>query len=131
MLHGSTPFFKSEDAPAITLFPAQAGLDGDTSEIAPALYLTMIIVAFILLIACANVAGLALARSATRQKEMAARLALGAGHVRIVRQLLTESVLLSVIGGALGILFAVWGVNAITSLFADAVGSQLGYVEEA
>jgi predicted permease len=125
MLHGAPPFFKSEDAPALTLFPAQAGLNGETSQIAPALYVTMIIVAFILLIACANVAGLALARSAARQKEMAVRLALGAGRARIVRQLLTETVLLSLVGGALGVLLAVWGVDAISKLLSNSPGTPL------
>ena len=119
MIHGVAQFFKPEDAPAITLRPLRSGLNGETSEIAPALYVTMTIVAFILLIACANVAGLTLARSASRQKEMAVRLALGAGRARIARQLLTESLLLSLVGGALGVLLSIWGIDAITALFSS------------
>ena len=103
------------DEPTITLVNAQTGLTGQRGRFANPLYVLMFAVGIILLIACSNVAGLMLARAAARQKEMALRLALGAARTRILRQLLTESVMLSSIGGILGIVFASWGAHAILS----------------
>ncbi|HTV58165.1 MAG TPA: ABC transporter permease [Verrucomicrobiae bacterium] len=102
----------------ITLVPLKQDVVG---EIRPFLLVLLAAVGFVLLIACVNVANLLLARSTGRTREFAIRSAMGASQVRVVRQLLTESLVLSCAGGGLGLLMAAWGTKAALKLVPDAL----------
>ena len=115
---GTKPLIKPGDGLSATLTSAQSGLAGARRQFTQPLTIMMLAVGVILLIACANIAGLQLARAILREKEMALRVALGGGQGRIMRQLLTESLVVATLGGIAGLAFSWLGARAILAMVA-------------
>jgi predicted permease len=101
------------------LKPGDKGVSAIRSQLSAPLFVLLAMVSLLLLIACANIASLLMARAATRQRELAVRVSIGAGAGRLLRQLLAESLVLAVAGGLAGLLVARWGTDALLALFAS------------
>jgi FtsX-like permease family len=116
---GAKPLSKPGDGATATVEPVQSGLAGARLQFTQPLTIMMLAVGVILLIACANIGGLQLARAISREKEMALRIALGGAQARILRQLLTESLLVATLGGVVGLAFDWLGARTILTMVAS------------
>jgi predicted permease len=115
-VRATLPDRATRDQPHLRLLPGSRGLDNLQADFARPLFVLLSLVVFVLLLACTNVANLLLARASARRRELSLRLALGAGRMRLTRQLLTEGLILGLAGGALGLFFGYWTRDVIPRL---------------